>query len=58
MDYLKNNGQAWKEAGGHQDPAKNNPSQEFLHNHPRYQQLIDSKWRNGGRERGEEDSGM
>ncbi len=42
IDYLKTNGEAWKEAGGHQDPTKNNPSQEFTHNHPSYQQLIDS----------------
>nr|CAB3266850.1 tubulin-specific chaperone E-like [Phallusia mammillata] len=40
MDYLKKFGLAWLESGGHQDPDKNNPSQEFFLNHPRYMELV------------------
>lgn len=43
LDYLKMYGQQWKKAGGHQDPQKNNPNDEFKVLHPRYQQLIDSE---------------
>lgn len=41
-DYLKMFGKEWKEAGGHQEPDKNHPSQEFCDKHPKYQKLIHS----------------
>lgn len=43
IDYLKIYGKLWKESGGHQDPVKSNVSKEFLKEHPRYQELINSK---------------
>ncbi|KAF6274814.1 tubulin folding cofactor E [Rhinolophus ferrumequinum] len=39
LDYRKAFGNAWKKAGGHQDPAQNRPNEEFLAAHPRYQSL-------------------
>lgn len=33
----------WRQSGGHQDPQKNKPSEQFLRDHPRYQELIDSE---------------
>ncbi|XP_036133346.1 tubulin-specific chaperone E [Molossus molossus] len=39
LDYRKAFGNEWKEAGGHQDPHKNRPNEEFLAAHPRYQFL-------------------
>ncbi|XP_055002689.1 tubulin-specific chaperone E isoform X2 [Sorex araneus] len=39
LDYRKNFGNEWKKAGGHQDPEKNRPSEEFLAAHPRYELL-------------------
>ncbi|XP_046578661.1 tubulin-specific chaperone E-like [Haliotis rubra] len=41
IDYLKKFGQDWKKSDGNQDPSKNKPSQEFVTEHPRYQQFID-----------------
>ncbi|XP_013395926.1 tubulin-specific chaperone E-like [Lingula anatina] len=40
IDYLKIHGQEWRQAGGHQDPEKNKPHQEFLCKHPRYQEFV------------------
>ncbi|KAL5008816.1 hypothetical protein ScPMuIL_014397 [Solemya velum] len=40
IDYLKKNGPEWIKAGGNEDPAKNNPSLEFLKKHPRYMELV------------------
>ncbi|XP_035871990.1 tubulin-specific chaperone E isoform X1 [Phyllostomus discolor] len=39
LEYRKAFGNEWKKAGGHQDPDKNRPSEEFLAAHPRYQAL-------------------
>ncbi|KAM8813672.1 tubulin-specific chaperone E isoform 4-T4 [Rhynchonycteris naso] len=39
LDYRKAFGNEWKKAGGHQDPDKNRPHEEFLAAHPRYQSL-------------------
>ncbi|XP_069427681.1 tubulin-specific chaperone E isoform X2 [Ovis canadensis] len=39
LDYRKAFGNEWKKAGGHQDPEKNRPNEEFLAAHPRYQAL-------------------
>ncbi|XP_016055342.1 PREDICTED: tubulin-specific chaperone E isoform X2 [Miniopterus natalensis] len=39
LDYRKAFGKEWKGAGGHQDPDKNRPSEEFLAAHPRYLSL-------------------
>ncbi|XP_034864386.1 tubulin-specific chaperone E isoform X2 [Mirounga leonina] len=39
LDYRKAFGNEWKKAGGHQDPDKNRPHEEFLEAHPRYQLL-------------------
>ncbi|CAL1527789.1 unnamed protein product, partial [Lymnaea stagnalis] len=43
IDYLKRFGTEWKLAGGNCDKSKNNPSNEFIVNHPRYQVIAD-KW--------------
>ena len=43
IDYLKMFGPEWKEAGGHQDPKMNKPSQDFSNKYPRYQAFIDRK---------------
>lgn len=43
LDYLRMFGKEWRDSGGHQDPTKNKPSQEFTLNHPRYQSCIDGK---------------
>ena len=43
VDYRKIFGKKWRESGGHQDPAKNKPSEEFLEEHPRYMELIESE---------------
>uniref|UniRef100_A0A4W3I7S2 Tubulin-specific chaperone E n=1 Tax=Callorhinchus milii TaxID=7868 RepID=A0A4W3I7S2_CALMI len=40
LDYRKRYGTDWLKAGGHQDPEKNKPNQEFLAEHPRYHILI------------------
>ncbi|XP_008588204.1 PREDICTED: tubulin-specific chaperone E [Galeopterus variegatus] len=39
LDYRKAFGNEWKNAGGHQDPDRNRPSDEFLAAHPRFQLL-------------------
>ncbi|XP_037366286.1 tubulin-specific chaperone E isoform X2 [Talpa occidentalis] len=39
LDYRKIFGNEWKKAGGHQNPDKNKPNEEFLAAHPRYQLL-------------------
>uniref|UniRef100_H0WW96 Tubulin-specific chaperone E n=2 Tax=Otolemur garnettii TaxID=30611 RepID=H0WW96_OTOGA len=39
LDYRKTFGNEWRKAGGHQDPDKNRPNEEFLAAHPRYQLL-------------------
>ncbi|XP_033368561.1 geranylgeranyl pyrophosphate synthase isoform X4 [Parus major] len=39
LDYRKIFGKDWLEAGGHWNPEKNKPSEEFLAAHPRYQAL-------------------
>uniref|UniRef100_G3WPP0 Tubulin-specific chaperone E n=1 Tax=Sarcophilus harrisii TaxID=9305 RepID=G3WPP0_SARHA len=39
LDYRKTFGNEWKKAGGHQDPDKNKPNNEFITAHPRYQLL-------------------
>ncbi|XP_045639678.1 tubulin-specific chaperone E isoform X2 [Ursus americanus] len=39
LDYRKAFGNEWKAAGGHQDPDKNRPHEQFLAAHPRYQLL-------------------
>ncbi|XP_058398966.1 tubulin-specific chaperone E isoform X2 [Diceros bicornis minor] len=39
LDYRKAFGNEWKKAGGHQNPDKNRPNEEFLAAHPRYQLL-------------------
>ncbi|XP_075851595.1 tubulin-specific chaperone E isoform X2 [Microcebus murinus] len=39
LDYRKAFGNEWKKAGGHQDPDRNRPDEEFLAAHPRYQLL-------------------
>ncbi|KAM9212525.1 tubulin-specific chaperone E isoform 1-T2 [Dugong dugon] len=39
LDYRKAFGNEWKKAGGHQDPDKNRPNEEFLAAHPRFQLL-------------------
>uniref|UniRef100_A0A8D1CR90 Tubulin-specific chaperone E n=1 Tax=Sus scrofa TaxID=9823 RepID=A0A8D1CR90_PIG len=39
LDYRKAFGNEWKKAGGHQDPDKDRPNEEFLAAHPRYQSL-------------------
>ncbi|XP_072354601.1 tubulin-specific chaperone E isoform X2 [Scyliorhinus torazame] len=41
LDYRKRFGKDWMKAGGHQDPEKNRPDQEFCAEHPRYQALIE-----------------
>lgn len=45
LDYRKIFGKDWLEAGGHWDPEKNKPSEEFLAAHPRYPALCLSKYR-------------
>ncbi|KFU89553.1 Tubulin-specific chaperone E [Chaetura pelagica] len=39
LDYRKIFGNDWLSAGGHWNPEKNKPSEEFLAAHPRYQSL-------------------
>uniref|UniRef100_UPI00398F683F tubulin-specific chaperone E isoform X2 n=1 Tax=Pristiophorus japonicus TaxID=55135 RepID=UPI00398F683F len=41
LDYRKRFGKEWLKAGGHQDPKRNRPDEEFCAEHPRYQVLID-----------------
>ncbi|XP_042314489.1 tubulin-specific chaperone E [Sceloporus undulatus] len=41
LDYRKKYGIDWLKAGGNQDPNKNNPSEEFLAAHPRFQVLCE-----------------
>ncbi|XP_064622047.1 tubulin-specific chaperone E-like [Lineus longissimus] len=41
IDYLKKFGKEWLTAGGNQDPEKNKPNQQFLLDHPRYQDIVD-----------------
>jgi len=40
ISYLKAFGLEWRNSGGHQDPNKNYPNQNFLSSHPRYMQLL------------------
>lgn len=40
FDYLKRFGPIWLMSGGNQDPSKNNPSEDFMCQHPRFQELI------------------
>lgn len=40
IDYLKRFGVEWLKSGGNQDPAQNNPSTEFLTQHPRFQHFV------------------
>lgn len=47
LDYRKMFGNEWLAAGGHQDPDKNRPHEEFLAAHPRYQLLCLSKCSGG-----------
>uniref|UniRef100_A0A5G2QKM3 Tubulin-specific chaperone E n=1 Tax=Sus scrofa TaxID=9823 RepID=A0A5G2QKM3_PIG len=44
LDYRKAFGNEWKKAGGHQDPDKDRPNEEFLAAHPRYQSLCLSSY--------------
>ncbi|POI29921.1 hypothetical protein CIB84_006332 [Bambusicola thoracicus] len=44
LDYRKIFGKEWLAAGGHWDPARNKPSEEFLAAHPRYPSLCLSKY--------------
>ncbi|XP_010620278.1 tubulin-specific chaperone E isoform X2 [Fukomys damarensis] len=39
LDYQKAFGNEWIKAGGHQDPDKNRPNEDFVAAHPRYQFL-------------------
>lgn len=39
LDYQKAFGNEWKKAGGHQDPDKNRPNEDFDAAHPRHQHL-------------------
>ncbi|XP_037677432.1 tubulin-specific chaperone E isoform X1 [Choloepus didactylus] len=39
FDYQRAFGNEWRKAGGHQNPDKNRPNEEFLAAHPRYQLL-------------------
>uniref|UniRef100_A0ABI7Z5K9 Tubulin-specific chaperone E n=1 Tax=Felis catus TaxID=9685 RepID=A0ABI7Z5K9_FELCA len=48
LDYRKAFGNEWKKAGGHQDPDKNRPNEEFLAAHPRYQSLCLSTYMRPG----------
>nr|XP_033792124.1 tubulin-specific chaperone E isoform X2 [Geotrypetes seraphini]XP_033792125.1 tubulin-specific chaperone E isoform X2 [Geotrypetes seraphini] len=50
LDYRKIFGNDWLQAGGHQNPEKNRPNEEFLADHPRYK-LLCSKY--GAPEEGE-----
>lgn len=45
LDYRKIFGKDWLEAGGHWNPEKNKPSEEFLAAHPRYPALCLSKYK-------------
>uniref|UniRef100_A0A8C2STH8 Tubulin-specific chaperone E n=1 Tax=Coturnix japonica TaxID=93934 RepID=A0A8C2STH8_COTJA len=45
LDYRKIFGKAWLAAGGHWDPERNKPSEEFLAAHPRYPSLCLSKYK-------------
>lgn len=45
LDYRKIFGKDWLEAGGHWNPEKNKPSEEFLAAHPRYPTLCLSKYK-------------
>lgn len=47
LDYRKKYGIDWLKAGGNQDPDKNNPNEEFLAAHPRFQLFCDSKYISG-----------
>lgn len=40
IDYLKRFGPEWVKSGGSQDINQNNPSPEFVKNHPRFHDLI------------------
>lgn len=40
FDYLKRFGPMWLKSGGNQDPSKNNPSEDFMCQHPRFQELL------------------
>lgn len=45
LDYRKIFGKDWLEAGGHWNPEKNKPSEEFLAAHPRYPALCLSEYK-------------
>lgn len=45
LDYRKIFGKEWLAAGGHWDPARNKPSEEFLAAHPRYPSLCLRKYK-------------
>lgn len=49
LDYRKIFGKDWLEAGGHWNPEKNKPSEEFLAAHPRYPTLCLSKYKQSTR---------
>lgn len=49
LDYRKIFGKDWLEAGGHWNPEKNKPSEEFLAAHPRYPALCLSKYKQSTR---------
>ncbi|XP_056022932.1 tubulin-specific chaperone E-like isoform X2 [Ostrea edulis] len=40
IDYLKRFGPDWLKSGGHQDPAQNKPQEEFILQHPRFQDFV------------------
>ena len=40
IDYLKRYGSDWIKSGGSQDPSNNNPSPEFIKDHPRFEELV------------------
>jgi hypothetical protein len=42
IDYLKRFGPDWVKSGGSQDINKSKPSEEFLKNHPRFQDILKS----------------
>ncbi|KAK6183626.1 hypothetical protein SNE40_011064 [Patella caerulea] len=43
IDYLKRFGEEWRKSGGSQKEEENNPSPDFIKEHPRYLELI-KKW--------------
>jgi hypothetical protein len=43
IDYLKRFGPQWLKAGGHQDRDKDNTSEEFIQEHPRFKEFVESR---------------